>query len=502
MTELPPGWVIRRVHEVFESFGGGTPNKATQNYWGGTIPWLSSGDIKTDRIQAGSETITKAGLENSSANLCRPGSVLVVVRSGILKHTLPIAVVEREAAINQDIKCFDSGNDELNRWLALGLRTSAKDILALNREGTTVQSVKYETLKEFALPVPPPAEQRRIVAQLEKLLDKLDGCHQRLAKIPALFKRFRQSILAAACSGRLTADWRGPQAEVESGRRLAERINEVRRKKTNARLIELLPEGEWPDDAIPETWSWVRFGSVIGELRNGVSLRPNIDPPGVPILRISAARPGAVDLNEVRYMLNGEGFVPQFTLRDRDLLFTRYNGSIDLLGVCGMVRGLGRRTLLYPDKLMRVRFDHDFVLPAYAELFFQASEVHDRVVGKAKSSAGQNGVSGSDIKTQPFALVPVAEQQEIVRRAEALFSLADQLEARFLKGKAQVDKLTPSLLARAFRGELVPTEAELANQDGRDYESASAFLERIHHDRALEADQRPGRPTRLAGSAG
>src|SRR6266545_763811 len=85
--QTPEGWTTCQIQEVFQSFGGGTPNKATPSYWGGTIPWLSSGDIKTDRIQSASESITKAGLTNSSANLCRPGSVLVVVRSGILKHT-------------------------------------------------------------------------------------------------------------------------------------------------------------------------------------------------------------------------------------------------------------------------------------------------------------------------------------------------------------------------------------------------------------------------------
>jgi type I restriction enzyme S subunit len=139
-------------------------------------------------------------------------------------------------------------------------------------------------------------------------------------------------------------------------------------------------------------------------------------------------------------------------------LFTRYNGSIELLGVCGMVRGLGKGTRLYPDKLMRVRFDHNCILPAFAEVFFSAPEVHERVVAKSKSSAGQNGVSGSDIKTQPFALPPLAEQQEIVRRVEGLFALADELEVRLAQARGQVAKLTPALLARAFAGQLVPQD--------------------------------------------
>src|SRR5687767_7749832 len=130
--ELPEGWEACRVEEVFPSFGGGTPSKGTPRYWGGNIPWQSSGDIKAERIQAASESITIAGLQESAAHLCASGSVVVVVRSGILKHKLPVAVLEHDAAINQDIKCFDSGDAELNNWLALSLRASAKRILSLN----------------------------------------------------------------------------------------------------------------------------------------------------------------------------------------------------------------------------------------------------------------------------------------------------------------------------------------------------------------------------------
>ena len=201
--ELPEGWKSCAVKASFRSFSGGTPNKGTAAYWGGKIPWLSSGDIKTDRIQSASETITKAGLENSSAKLCRNGSVVVVVRSGILKHTLPVAILNCEAAINQDIKCFDSGDNDLNIWLALAFRASAKDILALNREGTTVQSVKYETLKEFLLSIPPLTEQREIVRRVEGLFTLAEQIEARYAKAKAHVEKLTQSILAKAFRGEL-----------------------------------------------------------------------------------------------------------------------------------------------------------------------------------------------------------------------------------------------------------------------------------------------------------
>src|SRR5712664_3027897 len=103
-TNLPDGWTVCRVQDYFESFSGGTPNRGSSEYWNGKIPWLSSGDIKSERIQQATESITKAGLENSSAKLCRIGSVVIVVRSGVLKHTLPVALLDTEASINQDLK--------------------------------------------------------------------------------------------------------------------------------------------------------------------------------------------------------------------------------------------------------------------------------------------------------------------------------------------------------------------------------------------------------------
>jgi type I restriction enzyme S subunit len=125
----------------------------------------------------------------------------------------------------------------------------------------------------------------------------------------------------------------------------------------------------------------------------------------------------------------------------------------------------------------------------------------DHMHGQEVDVARAN-VSLTDVRNFPIAVPPVAEQQEIVRRVEALFALADKLETRLGKAQAQVDKLAPALLARAFRGELVPTEAELANREGRTYESASALLERIRSDRPFVKEEQPGKHARRAGRAG
>lgn len=341
--------------------------------------------------------------------------------------------------------------------------------------------VPTEYLEQVELPLPPLAEQRRIVAAVEAVLAKVNAARERLNRVPAILKRFRRAVLSAACSGRLTADWREQNAGIESAAAALTRLE-----------LTPLADDALPDEpeAIPSSWRWVRFGELVSELRNGLSPRPSQTPPGNPILRINAVRPCEVLFTDLRYMPDSDEQIATYALQDRDLLFTRYNGSLELLGVCGMVRGLTGRVMLYPDKLMRVRFTHSEVLPEYCELFFSEPAARERMIEKAKSSAGQNGISGADVKAQPFALPPLAEQQEIVRRVDKLFALADVIESRLTDARRMADQLTQAVLAKAFRGELVPTEAELARREGRSYESAAELLARIRAER-----QQPVPPT-------
>jgi type I restriction enzyme S subunit len=152
--------------------------------------------------------------------------------------------------------------------------------------------------------------------------------------------------------------------------------------------------------------------------------------------------------------------------------------------------------------LLRVRSNPKKCLPQYLLFVLQGSPNVLRQTTGAAIGSTRAGFNTRLLAQLDVPLPPFTEQHEIVRRVEGLFGLADQLGARFARAKVQVDKLAPSLLARAFRGELVPTEAELANREGRDYEPASALLERIRGDRAAGEEERPGKPARRTRRAG
>lgn len=493
--ELPEGWADCAVAAVAEDISYGFTAKSSASAAG--PKYLRITDIQRGSVDWTSVPHCEVPRDKKSAYALLPGDV-VFARTGATTGKSYLIMSCPDAVFASYLIRVRPSPAVLPDFLYHFFQShSYWTQISENISGSAQPNCNATKLSALTISLPPMEEQRRIVEELTKLLTKAITSQERLHKVPAIIKRFRQAVLAAGCTGRLTADWRSQQTGAESGMDAVKEIEAAREhavgQHTSKRVaeptnrdydrVEVLSEHEWPEEDIPETWVWVRFGSIIGELRNGVSPRPNIQPPGIPILRISAARPGSVDLSDVRYMPNGKEFVPTFALRDNDLLFTRYNGSIELLGVCGMVRGLGKNTLLYPDKLMRVRFDHEWVLPRYTEIFFQSGAVHDRVVAKSKSSAGQNGVSGSDIRGQSFALPSLAEQREIVRRVDKLMALADNIDARYHKANAQIEKVTQSVTAKAFCGELVPTEAELARREGRSYETAEELLQRIRKER-------------------
>jgi len=147
----------------------------------------------------------------------------------------------------------------------------------------------------------------------------------------------------------------------------------------------------------------------------------------------------------------------------------------------------------YPDRLFCARLRHP-EQGAYFVSAFAAPFLRKTLTEGAKSTAGHQRISMGNITNQLIPLPPLTEQQEIVRRVDALFALADRIEAKLTAARQRVESLTQSILAKSFRGELVPTEAELARRENRSYEPAADLLARIRAERERAAAQ--GKPAR------
>ena len=107
LGDVPEHWDLPKLKSIASFSGGGTPSRENLAYWNGDIPWVSPKDMKAERIVGAEEYITEEGLRSSSSNLLSAGRVLMVVRSGILKHTIPVAINDVPVALNQDMKALD-----------------------------------------------------------------------------------------------------------------------------------------------------------------------------------------------------------------------------------------------------------------------------------------------------------------------------------------------------------------------------------------------------------
>ncbi len=203
---------------------------------------------------------------------------------------------------------------------------------------------------------------------------------------------------------------------------------------------------------LPPGWALTTLGDIVTEVRNGVSAKPDRDD-GLPILRISAVRPMRLDVEDTRHL--PYDFQGAYTNRlvEGDLLFTRYNGNRDLVGVCARVRRLSRE-MVYPDKLIRVRVDRTVADAAFVERAVHVPEARDFIADKLKTSAGQIGISDADLKRLPIPLAPLPEQKRIADKLDAVLARVDACRERLDRVPGILKRFRQSVLAAATSGEL------------------------------------------------
>lgn len=163
-------WKTDTVDNLCEEiYGGGTPSKAHSEYYeDGDIPWVSSKDMKTDVLIDSQIKINQLGVDNSTAKIVPINSVIMVIRSGILKHTLPVAINAVPITVNQDLKVFIPGERVLTRFLAVQFKMHEKDILSGVR-AVTADNIEFNSLKQRKLIVPPIELQKEYVSSLEQI---------------------------------------------------------------------------------------------------------------------------------------------------------------------------------------------------------------------------------------------------------------------------------------------------------------------------------------------
>ena len=199
---IPQLWLNVPLEEVIlRIVGGGTPSKSKPEYYQGNIPWMSVKDMNKYVLVDTVDHISLEAVENSSTNVIPAGTPIIATRMSLGK----IVVSNFDSAINQDLKALFLSSEIHRDYLVYWYRSVARSIEQMGT-GTTVKGIRLEVLKSLKFALPPFAEQKVIADKLDTLLAQVENSQARLERIPQILKRFRQSVLSAAVSGRLTKE--------------------------------------------------------------------------------------------------------------------------------------------------------------------------------------------------------------------------------------------------------------------------------------------------------
>ena len=319
---------------------------------------------------------------------------------------------------------------------------------AVNMSGSVGHKrVPKDFVSGYELPLPPFAEQKVIADKLDALLAQVDNTKARLERIPKILKRFRQSVLAAAVSGRLTDEWR-------RGR--------------------------------PNNPSWValRLGALIKNgPQNGIYKPLKLYGSGSLIIRIDSFYDGQISCwGKLKRVKIEAAEIEKWQVHQGDLLINRVN-SIEYLGKSALVGELSEPAV-FESNIMRLSLDRAKAAPEFISLFLRSPAGIAQLRSNAKLAVNQASINQGDVKNCSMELPGLDEQTEIVRRVDQLFVHADHLEQQVNNAMARVGNLTQSILTKAFRGELTEqwreNNPELISGDN----SAAALLEMIKSERA------------------
>jgi type I restriction enzyme, S subunit len=360
--------------------------------------------------------------------------------------------------------------------------------------GTTRPKLTQGAMRRIPLNIAPIEEQRRIVEKLEELFSDLDAGVAALERVRAKLRRYRASVLKAAVEGQLTADWRAAHPDVEPASELLPRISAERRRRWEEdQLAKCAESGKQPpkhwesryqDPAAPEGlslpplpagWCWASVSQLLDETScNGISVKGSDHPPGTPALRLNAMSESGFDYSARRYIPIRDEVAEELAIHEGDFFVARGNGSLHLVGRGTLAQSPPER-IVFPDTMIRLRFNGLYPLRRFIAILWQTELVRDQVEKRARTTAGIYKISQRDLDAFVLPLPPLAEQAAVLEIVEHAVSIVDQLDGQIDGDQKRATRLRQSILKRAFEGRLVPQDP--------DDEPATRLLERIREER-------------------
>lgn len=406
-TELPKDWKLVKLGEVCKTATGGTPSRARSKYYGGSIPWVKSGELNHNIITDTEEKITKSALDNSNAKIFPAGTLLIALYGATIGK---LAFLGIDATTNQAVCAIYKSEAVESKYLFNFLHYK-KQFLVKQSFGGAQPNISQTILRNLDLPLPPLSEQHRIVAKLEELLSELEKGKEQLHTTLDQLKVYRQAILKYAFEGKLT--------------------------NKNVK-----------DGELPKGWKWVKVSDICNVVRGG-SPRPAGDPKyyggSIPFLKVAdLTKDSSIFLHSFNYTIKEAGLKKTRTISPNTLLLTNSGATLGVPKICmidaTMNDGIAAFLELNPQSNLYLYY---FWLTKTKEL------------RNINQGAAQPNLNTDIIKNVNIPYCSFEEQHRIVEEIESRLSVADKLEETITASLQQSETLRQSILKKAFEGRLV-----------------------------------------------
>lgn len=454
--ELPEGWEWVTFSHLGYFFGGKTPSKMKDEYWGGTIPWVTPKDMKTNLIVDSEDKVTPLALEDGLTKVS-PGSILFVARSGILRRIFPVAITSIECTVNQDIKVLSPFFSDISYYILLMMNGFERYIIEnLTKTGTTVESLLFEDFISHPFMIPPFAEQNRILSTVKKLMSLCDqleqqslttlDAHQQLvetllgtltdsqnaeelaenwARISEHFDTLftteasvdalKQTILQLAVMGKLVPQDPNDEPASELLKRIAQEkaqlVKEGKIKKQKP--LPPISDEEKPFE-LPEGWEWCRLNDISSKITDGDHKTPPRIAEGYKLLSAKNIRDGYLDYNNCDYIsaIDYEKSRERCLPEKGDLLIVSVGGTI---GRSSLIKDCSYFALVRSVAIIKPLL----IEPEYLKLAMD-SKLLQSMIHSHKRGGAQPCLYLGEISKFLFPTPPLAEQRNIVNKVSIL----------------------------------------------------------------------------------
>lgn len=432
-VECSKHFPLIQIGDTAEITSGGTPDTNNSAFWDGDIVWITPKDLgrpRTIEITNSERRITTSGASSSSAKLLPIGTVLLSSRAPI-GH---LGISHVPLATNQGFKNIICKNRLNNRFLFHMLRGSIPDLQSYGR-GNTFAEIPSRIVKEYVIPLPPIELQKIIASFLDAVYHRLSGNYIPIPPLPVPLAEQQRIV-----------------AKIE---RLAGKIEEA--KKTRQKSIEeaksaLNNEVRYIFTKLPnKSWAEGLLGDYILEDCYGTSEKTNDDPSGTPILRMGNIQNGILDTRDVKYLNINQKDRSKLILQQNDIVVNRTN-SAELVGKCAVFNLKGDWG--FASYLIRIRLDTNRANPWLVATYINSPLGRQYMFRERKQMTGQANVNSKKIRALPITLPSIQEQNCIVTYLEELRKTLDKVTAIQSQTTTELDALLPSILDRAFKGEL------------------------------------------------